>query len=80
MWQPVRERYPELFASNAMLASVLPTTACVEADFSSLRGSKSDYRSNLACLSLEGVMQETDLLVVDLVDIPCTLHASKALQ
>jgi hypothetical protein len=61
-----------------MLASVLPRTACVEADFSSLRGTKSDYRSNLSCLSLEGVMQETDLLLADLVDVPCTLPASKA--
>jgi hypothetical protein len=60
-----------------MLASVLPTTACVEADFSSLRGTKSDYRSNLSCLSLEEVTQETDLLS-DLMDVPCTLPSSKA--
>jgi hypothetical protein len=61
-----------------MLAAVLPRTARVEPDFSSLRGTKSDYRGNLSCLSLEGVMQETDLLLADPVDVPCTLPASKA--
>jgi hypothetical protein len=30
---------------------------CVEAKFSRLRGTNSDYRSNLSCLSLEGFMQ-----------------------
>jgi hypothetical protein len=63
---------------NAMLASVPPTTACVEADFSSLRRTKSDYRCNLYCISPEGFMLETDLLLADLVEVPCTLPASKA--
>jgi hypothetical protein len=62
-----------------MLASALPATACVDADFSRLRGTKPEYRSNLSCLSLEEVMQATDLLA-DLVDVPVTVPASKAWQ
>jgi hypothetical protein len=46
LWWPVRERYPELIAFNAMLASILPTAAGGDADFSRLRGTKSGYRSN----------------------------------
>jgi hypothetical protein len=30
LWEPVRERYPGLFAFYGMLSSALPTTACVE--------------------------------------------------
>jgi hypothetical protein len=80
LWELVRERYPELFAFYGRLASALPTTACVEADFSRLRGTKPDYRSNLSCLSLEEVMQATDPLLADLVDVPFTVPARKAWQ
>jgi hypothetical protein len=38
-----------LLAFYRMLASALPTTACIEADFSRLRRTKSDYRRNLSC-------------------------------
>jgi hypothetical protein len=81
LWEPVIERYPELFAFYAMLASALQTTACTEADLSRLRGTKSDYMSNLSCLSLEEVMQASDLLLLaDFVDVPFTLPAGKAWQ
>jgi hypothetical protein len=63
-----------------MLASARPTTACVEAYFSHLAGTMSDCRRNLSFLSLERIMQATDLLLLlaDLVDVIFTLPASKA--
>jgi hypothetical protein len=79
LWEPVHERYPELFALYGMLASALPTTACVQADSSRLSGSKSDHRSKLSSLSIEAVRQATGrLLLADLVDVPFTLPAIKA--
>jgi hypothetical protein len=56
-WERVRERYPELFPFYRMLTSAQPRTACVEAKFSRLGETNSDYRSNLSCLSLEVFMQ-----------------------
>jgi hypothetical protein len=68
---------PELFGIYGMLAPVQLTTACIESDLSRPRGTKSDNRSTISCLSLEGVLQANDLLA-DLVDVPFTLPASKA--
>jgi hypothetical protein len=59
-----------------VLASVLPTKACVESDFSCLKGAKEDYSGNLSDITLEVVMQASDLLP-DLVDVPFTPPISR---
>jgi hypothetical protein len=59
-----------------MSASVLPTTACVESNFTCLRETKSDYRSKLFCSLLEVVLQASDL--ADIVGVLFTLPARKA--
>jgi hypothetical protein len=54
-----------------LIACVLLTTSAVESDFSRFRGAKTDYRTNLSCLALEGVTQESDLkLIAGKVDLP----------
>jgi hypothetical protein len=63
-WEPVRDRYKELFEGCGMIACVLPTTSAVEPGFSRLRGAKTDYCTNQSCLSLEGVMQASDLMLI----------------
>jgi hypothetical protein len=62
LWEPVR--YKELFEVGGMIVCVLLTTSAVEADFSRLIGAKTDYRINLSCLALEGVMQASKLMVI----------------
>jgi hypothetical protein len=70
-WEPVSDRYKELFEFCGMIACVLPTTSAVESDFSRLRGAKTDYRANLLCQALDGVMQARDLmLIAGKVDVP----------
>jgi hypothetical protein len=56
-----------------MLASLLPKTACVEADFSRLLDAMSDYRSKVSYISLEAFMQASDLLLVNLMGVPFML-------
>jgi hypothetical protein len=70
-WEPVRDRYKALLEFCAIIACVLQTTSAVESDFSRLRGTKTDYRTNLSCLALEGELQASDLmLIASKVDLP----------
>jgi hypothetical protein len=77
-WDQISSQYPELFAFCGMIASVMSTTAFVESDFSRLRGAKSDHRCNMSCLSLEGINQVSDLVIISKsVDVPFKFPSRK---
>ena len=55
-WQPAGHRFPSLRRFAAGLASVMPTTSRVEADFSFINYRKDEYNAALSDFSLEGVL------------------------
>jgi hypothetical protein len=55
-WRPLGNRFPYMLRFAASLANVMPGTATVEADFSTINYEKDDHRSALTSLSLEGIL------------------------
>jgi hypothetical protein len=55
-WRPLGNRFPYMLRFAAGLASVMPGTATVEADFSTINYEKDDHRSALTSFSLEGIL------------------------
>eukprot|EP00172_Hildenbrandia_rubra_P004313 Plantae.Rhodophyta-Hildenbrandia_rubra.ctg8478.p1 GENE.Plantae.Rhodophyta-Hildenbrandia_rubra.ctg8478~~Plantae.Rhodophyta-Hildenbrandia_rubra.ctg8478.p1 ORF type:complete len:199 (+),score=31.30 Plantae.Rhodophyta-Hildenbrandia_rubra.ctg8478:445-1041(+) len=55
-WTSLRGRFPSLRSFAGGLATVFPGASAVEADFSLISWEKSDYRSQLSNLSLEGML------------------------
>jgi hypothetical protein len=60
-WQPLGNRFPYMLCFAAGLASVMPGTATVEADFSTINYEKDDHRSALTSFSLEGILHSRQL-------------------
>ncbi len=54
-WRPLGNRFPYMLRFVAGLASVMPRTSIVEADFSTIIYGKDDHRSALTSFSLEGI-------------------------
>jgi hypothetical protein len=61
-WRPLGNRFPYMLRFAAGLASVMPRTSTVEADFSTINYEKDDHRSALTSFSLEGVLHSRQLL------------------
>jgi hypothetical protein len=55
-WEPAGHRFSSLRRFAAGLASVMPTTSRVDADFSFINYRKNEYNAALSDLSLEGVL------------------------
>jgi hypothetical protein len=55
-WEPAGHRFSSLRRFAASLASVMPTTSRIEADFSFINYRKNEYNAALSDLSLEGVL------------------------
>jgi hypothetical protein len=55
-WRPLGNHFPYMLRFAASLASVMPGTATVEADFSTINYEKDDHRSALISFSLEGIL------------------------
>jgi hypothetical protein len=55
-WRPLGNRFPYMLRFAASLANVMPGTATVEANFSTINYEKDDHRSALTSLSLEGIL------------------------
>ncbi len=55
-WRPFGNCFPYMLCFAANLASVMPRTAIVEADFSTINYEKDDHRSALTSFSLEGIL------------------------
>lgn len=55
-WEPFKTRFKKLVSFFGGLATVFPSTAAVESDFSVLQWEKDVYRQSLTDLSLEGVL------------------------
>jgi hypothetical protein len=53
-WEPIVQRYPLLFDFFGTLATVFPSTATVESDFSILKWTKDDNSQRTSDFSLEG--------------------------
>ncbi len=60
-WRPLGNRFPYMLRFAAGLASVMPRTATVEADFSTINYEKDDHRSALTSFSLEGILHSRQL-------------------
>jgi hypothetical protein len=60
-WRPLGNRFPYMLRFAAGLASVMPGTSTVEADFSTINYEKDDHRSALTSLSLEGILHSRQL-------------------
>jgi hypothetical protein len=60
-WRPLGNRFPYMLHFAAGLASVMPGTATVEADFSTINYEKDDHRSALTSFSLEGILHSRQL-------------------
>lgn len=55
-WSTIYRRFPHSYKIACGLASVLPNTATVEADFSMINYERDWYRSALTSFSLEGIL------------------------
>ena len=55
-WQVYKVEYPQLYAFACGMATMFPTTATVESDFSVLKWEKNSHRLRLDDLSLAGIM------------------------
>jgi hypothetical protein len=64
-WGPLRDEFPTLRLFACGLASVFPGSSTVESDFSTLKFNKSDNRSSLADLSVEGEFHARQWTVVE---------------
>jgi hypothetical protein len=64
-WGPLRDEFPTLRLFACRLASVFPGSSTVELDYSILKFSKSDNRSSLADLSVEGLFHARQLTAVE---------------
>jgi hypothetical protein len=60
-WRPLGNRFPYMLRFAAGLASVMPGTATVEADFSTINYEKDDHRCALTSFSLEGILHSRQL-------------------
>jgi hypothetical protein len=60
-WRPFDNRFPYMLRFAASLASVMPRTATMEADFSTINYKKDDHRSALISFSLEGILHSRQL-------------------
>jgi hypothetical protein len=60
-WRPLGNRFPYMLRFAAGLASVMPGTATVEANFSTINYEKDDHRSALTSFSLEGILHSRQL-------------------
>jgi len=60
-WRPLGNRFPYMLRFAAGLASVMPGTTTVEADFSTINYEKDDHRSALTSFSLEGILHSRQL-------------------
>jgi len=60
-WWPLGNHFPYMLRFTAGLASVMPGTAAVEADFSTINYKKDDHRSALTSFSLEGILHSRQL-------------------
>jgi len=60
-WRPFGNRFPYMLRFAAGLASVMPGTVTVEADFSTINYEKDDHRSALTSFSLEGILHSRQL-------------------
>ncbi len=55
-WQPLGNRFPYMLHFATGLANVMPGTATVKADFSTINYEKDDHRSALTSFFLEGIL------------------------
>ncbi len=55
-WRPLGNCFPYMLRFAADLAGVMPGTATVEADFSTINYEKDDHRSALTSFSLQGIL------------------------
>jgi len=55
-WRPLDNRFPYMLHFATGLASVMPRTTTMEADFSTINYEKDDHRSALTSFSLEGIL------------------------
>jgi len=60
-WQQFRNRFPYMLRFEAGLASVMPGTTTMEADFSTINYEKDDHRSTLTSFFLEGILHSRQL-------------------
>jgi len=60
-WQQLRNRFPYMLRFEADLASVMPGTTTMEADFSTINYEKDDHRSALTSFFLEGILHSRQL-------------------
>ncbi len=60
-WWPLGNRFPYMLRFAASLASVMPGTTTVEADFATINYKKDDHRSALTSFSLEGILHSRQL-------------------
>jgi hypothetical protein len=60
-WRPLGNRFPYMLRFAAGLASVMPRTTTVEANFSTINYEKDDHRSALTSFSMEGILHSRQL-------------------
>jgi hypothetical protein len=60
-WRPLGNRFPYMLRFAVGLTSIMPGTATMEADFSTINYKKDDHRSALTSLSLEGILHSRQL-------------------
>jgi hypothetical protein len=60
-WWPLDNRFPYMLRFAAGLASIMPGTTTVKADFSTINYEKDDHCSALTSLSLEGILHSRQL-------------------
>ncbi len=60
-WRPLGNRFPYMLRFTVGLASVMPGTAIVEVDFSTINYEKDDHRFTLTSFSLEGILHSRQL-------------------
>jgi len=60
-WRPLGNCFPYMLRFVAGLANVMPGTATVEADFSTINYEKDDHHSALTSFSLEGILHSRQL-------------------
>jgi hypothetical protein len=60
-WRPFDNRFPYMLRFAAGLASVMPGTMTLEADFSTINYEKDDHHSALTSFSLEGILHSRQL-------------------
>ncbi len=60
-WRPLGNRFPYMLRFVAGLASFMPGTTTVEADFLTINYKKDDHRSAFTSLSLEGILHSRQL-------------------